>query len=73
MIFEGKWYKYEEGGVTSESEAYGIVCKCVCVCRWFMCDFVCETLCEEGVQYGDKRENFVNFQPKSVMLFDDRR
>ena len=49
------------------------MCKCVCVVGVCVCDLVCETLCEEGVQYRDKRENFVNFQPKSVMLFDDRR
>ena len=40
---------------------------CVSVCVVGVCDFVCETLCEEGVQYREKRENFVNFQPKSVI------
>jgi len=44
-----------------------VSCVSVCVCVVGVCDFVCETLCEEGVQYREKRENFVNFQPKSVI------
>ena len=44
-----------------------VSCVSVCVCVVGVCDFVCETLCEEGVQYREKRENFVNFQPKSVL------